>query len=617
MTALHLWAACIGGLVLVSCGGEPHAGAAVYAENCAGCHEPTVETRAPPRAELQRLEPEGILRSLEDGSMIRQGVALSARQREAVAAYLGGSPVRRGRPIVVDDSRVACADSLAKPGSAWAPLWSGWGVDETNTRAQSAGAAGLSRDGVRNLTLKWAFGFEGTTLAYSQPAVAGDALYVGSATGVVYALDARRGCVHWRHSTGGAVRSAIIVARLSEAREGAPIVVFGDLHANVYALDAHNGQLVWRTRVDSHPQARITGAPLLHRGRLFVPVSSTEEMAAANPNYPCCTFRGSIVALDPATGRRLWKTHTMAELPRKRGYNNAGAETWGPSGAATWSTPTADDVNGALYLTTGNAYTSGDSVPAATNAIMALDQGTGAIRWIWQATDDDVYTTSCHTPNRANCEDEGPDFDFGGSAILVDLERGRRLLIAAQKSGVVHALDPDATPPRRVWQTNVGSDSLPASVVFGPAAAQGMVFVPYSLVARAPRSSAPEGGLSAIDLRTGRIVWRRESRRSGPCPKPGKCSAAHLAAPTWIPGVVLAGALDGTLRAYDARDGAILWEFDTARPFATVNGVAAHGGAINGAGPVVAGGVVYVNSGFAAIGMPGNVLLAFSVGGRR
>jgi polyvinyl alcohol dehydrogenase (cytochrome) len=604
--------------LLVSCSGESHPGAAVYGESCAGCHEPAVETRAPPRVELQRLDPEVVLRSLEEGSMIRQGALLTAQQRLAVAEYLGGRPISGNARMAEADREVpgTCQDSATRSITSGSQ-WSGWGVDALNSRAQAGSAAGLGRADVGRLRLLWAFGFEGTNLAYSQPAVAGGTLYVGSATGAVYALDARRGCVRWKYSAGAAVRSAMIVASIREGRESPPVVLFGDVQATVYALDAVDGKLIWRARVDSHPQARITGGPLLHRGRLFVPVSSTEEMAAANPNYPCCTFRGSIVALDAATGRTLWKTHTIAEPPRKRGYNGAGAESWGPSGGATWSTPTADDANNALYLTTGNAYTSGDSVPAATNAIMALDQGSGAIRWIWQATGNDIYTNSCHTPNRANCEEEGPDFDFGGSAVLVELERGRRLLIAAQKSGTVHALDPDARPVRVVWQANLGSDSARASVVFGPAVARNSVFVPYSLVALGPRAAVFDGGIAAIDARTGRVVWRREHSKSKSCPAGARCSAAHLAATTWIPDVVLAGALDGQFRAYDARDGTVLWEFDTARSFTTVNGVPARGGSINGPGPVVAGGVVYVNSGFAAIGMPGNVLLAFSVAPER
>jgi polyvinyl alcohol dehydrogenase (cytochrome) len=95
------------------------------------------------------------------------------------------------------------------------------------------------------------------------------------------------------------------------------------------------------------------------------------------------------------------------------------------------------------------------------------------------------------------------------------------------------------------------------------------------------------------------------------------CSPAQSGAVTAIPGVVFSGSLDGHLRAYSAGTGKVQWDVDTAREFKTVNGSSAHGGSMDAGGPVVVGGMVFVNSGYGQWGgMPGNVLLAFSVEGR-
>ena len=84
-----------------------------------------------------------------------------------------------------------------------------------------------------------------------------------------------------------------------------------------------------------------------------------------------------------------------------------------------------------------------------------------------------------------------------------------------------------------------------------------------------------------------------------------------------MPGVVFSGALDGHLRAYDAASGKVVWDVDTTGAHTTVNGVPANGGGMNGPGATVAGGMLFVSSGYGSIGfMPGNVLLAFSVDGR-
>src|SRR5262249_51752487 len=152
-------------------------------------------------------------------------------------------------------------------------------------------APGLTAEQVPTLTLKWAFGLPNATSAYSQPAVVGGRVYVGSDTGVVYALDAASGCVYWSHEAKAGGRTAISVGPVARG-EARYAVFFGDIAANAYAVDAETGKGLWTVHVDPHPLARITGAPTLHGGRLYVPVASMEEAVGSNPQYGCCTFRG-------------------------------------------------------------------------------------------------------------------------------------------------------------------------------------------------------------------------------------------------------------------------------------------------------------------------------------
>src|SRR6185436_558231 len=210
----------------------------------------------------------------------------------------------------------------AKPAfnPATGPRWSGWGNDLMNSRMQTAENAGLRSTQIQNLQLKWAFGFPNGSSAYGQPTIAGGRVYVGSDNGFVYALDAATGCVYWSFQSSGGVRTAISLGRAG-ARFAA---YFGDVKANVYAVDAETGALLWKKSAESHPLARVTGAPALYNGRLYVPVASFEEGSGPNPKYECCTFRGSVVAYDAATGEQVWKTYTIPERPRPTKKNSIG-----------------------------------------------------------------------------------------------------------------------------------------------------------------------------------------------------------------------------------------------------------------------------------------------------
>jgi polyvinyl alcohol dehydrogenase (cytochrome) len=394
-------------------------------------------------------------------------------------------------------------------------------------------------------------------------------------------------------------------------------VYFGDVRANAYALNATTGALVWKTKVEDHPAARVTGTPSLSSGILYVPVSSIEEVTGSRPSYECCTFRGSVVALDAATGRQIWKAYTIAEAPHPTSKNAAGTQLHGPSGAPVWSSPTIDVQRQALYVATGNSYS---NPPADTSdSILAFDLQTGRMLWRRQATPKDSYVVACYGADKTNCpEDHGPDHDFGQSPILVTLRDGKRALVIGQKSGVVHAFDPDREG-EALWETRTGTGGPLGGSEWGSAADQDRIYVANSDV-RFLRDGtrrldpAAGGGLFALNLSDGKITMQVPPI---PCGGRDQCSPALSAAVTVIPGVVFSGGVSGYLRAYATDDARPLWEFDTARDYATVNGVSGHGGAIDGPGPVIVDGMLYVNSGYAQwSGIPGNVLLAFRVGDR-
>jgi polyvinyl alcohol dehydrogenase (cytochrome) len=586
-------------------GQTPNA-AAIYKERCASCHDagPGAEaTRAPARDVLRSRTAPQIFATLEPGgSMAANAIGLSTAEKHAVAAFLAGASATTGSDPAVG----LCAAGAALPDPASLPAWNGWGNDASNSRFQNAKAAGLAAADVPKLTLKWAFGFPGASVASGQPTVAAGRVFVGNVNGMVYSLDAKTGCTHWTFKADGGVRTAISVVRL--AIDGTPrtIAMFGDIRANAYAIDAQSGTTIWKTKVDDHAMARITGAPSYHNGRLYVPVASIEEVAGARPNYECCTFRGSVVALDAATGKQVWKTYTMEE-PKMVGKNSAGTPQWKPAGAAIWTSPTIDAAKNAIYVATGNAYTT--PAAATSDAVIALDMTTGAIRWVQQVTPNDTFVIGCK-PGVAPCADEvGPDFDFGNSPILRTLPGGRRVLSLGQKSGMVFGLAPDENG-KVLWQYRAGKGSMLGGIEWGSAADDQNIYVPVSDVL-APSEQA--GGLHAVRLATGERVWHTPAPPLS-CTVGAGCTGAQSAPVSVMPGVVFSGSIDGHFRAYSTTDGKIIWDVNTMQPFETVNGVKAQGGSLDAAGPVIAGGMVYTNSGYGQWrGKPGNVLLAFGL----
>lgn len=578
-----------------------------FEQKCASCHvKPEAGSRAPSREQLQGQPPETILAAMTTGGMAPMATGLTEAQMRAIAEYVSG---RNFGTAAAGDAAMMKNQCAAKPlGNALeGPAWNGWGVDQANTRFQPSAAAGLTAATVPNLTLKWAFGFPEGRQAFGQPTVVGGRIYVGSDNGFVYSLDAATGCVYWSYRAKASVRTAITVAPI-QAGASRFAVFFGDTKANVYAVDAETAALIWTRNADSHPVARITGAPAFHEGRLYVPVSSIEEALGGNPNYQCCSFRGSVIAYDAATGEQRWQSFTISEAAVPMRKTSTGTQLWGPAGAAVWSAPTIDPERGRIYLSTSNGYT----YPAVntTDAVMALDLASGKRLWTRQLTPNDAYVIGCG-PNAKSetCPQEtGPDFAVGTSPILRSLPGGRRILAVGQKSGLAWGIDPDDGTV--VWQHRVGQGTALGGIEWGGAADDRLVYYPNADGLLGMKAA---GGLVAIRLATGEREWWAPPIAT--CPDQNmKCIPAQSAAASAIPGVVFSGATDGMMRAYNASDGKVLWEFATAREFETVNGVTARGGSINGPGATIVGGMVYTNSGYGNFGqMAGNVLLAFGV----
>jgi polyvinyl alcohol dehydrogenase (cytochrome) len=576
-----------------------NAGIFAFTSNCASCHD-SGKGGAPDRYALNRRTPEEVLAKIGNGTHAEYAKGLAEFQKRVVAVYVGGRPL--GAAAAGDASTMKNVCQGAAPFNPFkGSEWNGWGVDNANTRFQ--GSPGFSAADTPKLTLKWAFGFPYGNSSYGQPSVVGGRVFVGSDTGFVYSIDAKSGCVHWSYRASAGVRTAPTVGPGSGNNRY--LLYFGDIKANVYAINAETGAPVWKERLDTHPVARVTGAPKLAAGRLYVPLSSLEESGAGNPSYPCCTFRGGIAAYDALTGRQIWKSFTVAGEPKAKKVTSKGTPLWAPAGAGVWSTPSVDLQRRMVYVATGNGYT--EPADEASDAVIAYDIDTGKRLWVKQVMAADAYVRDCPGIYRPNvptenksetCPDDlGPDMDFGNAPILRTLPNGRSFIVIGQKDGHAWGLDPD-TKGAIVWsrQLGLGFEGGGGGMMWGSAADNRFAYFPIT-------RTDERLGLAAVGLATGELAWRATPAAGGGAPV------------TAMPGVVFFGSTAGTMYAYSTIDGKAIWTFDTAREFDTVNGVPARGGNINAAGPVVADGMLFVPSGYSDLGggVRGNVLLAFGV----
>jgi polyvinyl alcohol dehydrogenase (cytochrome) len=579
-----------------SAGLYPISGEPIFKAKCAGCHEPAVD-RAPTKQELEARSPEEVYDALTGGAMRTIGASMSPAEIYGVVRFLTGKSPTPQTAQGPDPN--LCAKS--GPIQAAGPQWNGWGRDPINSRYQPK--PGFAAADIPRLKVKWAFAYPGTK--NTEPLIFGDRVYVASLGGKLYSLDAGSGCVHWRYDFRGGARASMTVAPFAGAPSKYALYV-GDDRMFVRALDAGSGKELWTARVDDHRVGRITGSPALHDGVLYVPLSASEESQGNVGAYGCCTFIGTVVALDARTGKTLWKQAILPGKPQPTRKNPAGTQMYGPAGGAIWSAPTIDAKRGQLFVATGDSYTEVEH--PTSDAVLAMDLKSGKIRWANQVLANDNFMSG--TIN-GPLGQRGPDYDFGSSPMLVTVG-GRELVITGNKSSIVYAMDP--ATGKTVWQTpKLGSGGAGGGVEWGTAFDGKLVF---AALADNPARGRP--GLAALDAASGKLLWQVDAPKGLPCNVPsGRCSPAYSQAVTAIPGAVFAGGQDGRLRAYAAADGKLLWEVDTTAPRDTVNGVkGAPGGYLDMGGPTIAGGMLFVHSGYNGSAGAANLLLAYTVDGK-
>ena len=609
--------------------------------HCTGCHGNIAE--APPVDILKKLTPEKIYEVISTGSMKGQAAHLKDDEKVAIAEALGGR--KMGKSVSGDASTMSnrCPADLASKSAPSAASWNGWSPDpENNTRFQTVGAAKMTPASVARLQLKWAFGLPVTTSAYSQPVVVGGKLFIGSDSGYFYALDPSTGCVHWSFRANAGIRSTPMIGPV-QAGSSQAAAFFGDIRGNVYAVDVSHGDLLWSVPVDSHPLSRITAGVRVYDGRVYVAVASLEEPEAGSFTYKCCTFRGIVAALDATTGKQIWKYYTLP--PATPQVTSTGIKFMGPSGAGVWGPVTIDTKRRAVYFSTGNAFSDPDV--GGADAVMAVHMDTGKSLWTRQVLRGDVRSSgNCAAvtalmklpadyprgvnrrpvgdappaaepqsagqaggrgrggtvrtrkevgyPENYYCpENRGPDVDFSAGVMLVDLPNGKSLVVAAQKSGVVWAFDPDKNG-ELVWNSDISR----GQVVFGGATDGEKGYF-----------AMRGGALAAVRLSDGVEQWAHWID-----PQPSMQNHRGIsAAVSLIPGAIFTAGLDGMVHAYSTFDGRPIWQYDTTQKVQTVNGVEGKGGSIGSAGVTIVDGMAFVTSGYIGFqgGQPGNLLLAF------
>ena len=576
-------------------------GKVLFANTCRACHGNPAFPKAPTLEALMNVQPRSILNTLDNGKMRQQAKALSEKQREAVAQYISHKLLKETLM-----PKEAYTTFSFKGGNKLYDC-SGWGGNLAATNYRTAAQSGITRDNIDSLQLKWAFAFPDASEMRSKPSVAGDWLITGnSQSGDVYALNRFTGKLGWHVTASNGIRSGIVVVKQGDSYTA----YFADAAANVYAVDVRKGKILWSAKAGTGSMPLNTGTLAVYGGKVFVPLSSFEVVAAADSNYNCCSTSGAVRALDSKTGKLLWYHRVVTDRATARSAKKNGKPFYGPSGAPVWSSPTIDLKRNLLYIGTGENY----SFPTTntSDAIQAINMSTGKLVWNFQATEGDAWNIAC--PVIVNCPGtKGRDLDFGMAPILVTGKDGKQRLLAGQKSGVVYALDPQNG--KVLWKTRIGKGGALGGIHWGMAADSENVYAAnadniYGLNLDDTTIKASPG-IYALDIESGKVAW------STPVP-PVKDVAQYLsvnsAAPLVVPGIVFAGSNDGHLRAYATEDGHIIWDYNTAQKFQTVNGVEGNGGSIDSSSPLVTDGMLYVNSGYASFGeKPGNVLLAFTV----
>lgn len=563
----------------------------VYQKHCADCHQDT-KLRAPSLGTIKKMSENGIRQALTMGVMKEHSRNIDNIDFDKLLLFLSSQ-----KNNIIETQINECFEPFPTHSEV---LWSNWGNGLSNQRVQVKSS--LNPQNINKLELKWAFGFKDSIRIRSQPLVTENTIYIGSQSGHVYALSLDTGCEWWSFKADAEVRGAIT---LSDDKKS---ILFTDFAANVYRLNSLNGEIEWKKNVATHPLTTITGSIAVTQNSVLIPLSSTEVVSAIDPNYMCCTFRGGLIALNTSNGNERWKMHTVPE-PKKTGYNSNKISSWGPSGAPVWSTPTIDQERGLVYIGVGQNY----SHPATelSDAIIAIEIESGRVVWHKQTLSGDVWNAACVT-NRINCPgDYGPDYDIGASIILI--EGDKDMLIAGQKSGMVFAMDPDDRGSI-IWQKRVGRGGKKGGIHWGMTIDDDSIFIPIAdLPEKIPSQFSPMPGIHALRIKDGSKEWYRPAI---PVCEDEKyhCYPSVSAAPSRVGNMIITGSMNGVIEIISTRDGNLLWSFDTAKQFKTINQISANGGSIDSNGPIIAGNHLIATSGYDIYGqLTGNILLVFSV----
>lgn len=573
-------------------------GQKLFASTCASCHNTNtdnteVKTNAPSTGILAAMTSRTVYSALATGKMKLQAANLTDDQKKAISQFITNQALGE---TVMPKEAFTTFNLQKKPN-----ILSGWGGNLEGTGFQKN--TSITKENVSSLKVKWVFGFPEGTQVRSKPAIIGDWLIVGTQFGEVYAIHKNTGKIGWMYKATAAIRGGIAIAQSSTGLR----IFFADYATNVYALSAA-GKEIWKVRAGIHPQSGNTGTVAVYKNTVFVPLTSFEVASAGNPNYACCTSSGELVALNTTNGQLQWRHRVIAEEPKEVGKKTNGQPFYGPSGAIVWCSPTIDTKRNLIYLGTGENYTA----PATntSDAIQAIDISTGKLKWNFQATSHDTWNSAC--PGNPNCPEKiGPDFDFGMAPLLVKKEDGQDILVVGQKSGVVHALE--SATGKVIWQKRVGKGGMLGGIHWGMATDGKKVYVANAdniyTIDKKDSTLKPSPGIYALNLTNGAVAWKTPTP-----PAKGRYTEANSATPLVTSDLVFAGALDGFIRAYDAENGTIMWQFDTLKSFETSNGIPGKGGSLDGASPTIVGDMLFVNSGYGLWGeIAGNVLIAFEL----
>lgn len=649
---------------------ENHPGRQIYGEYCAQCHDNNNEAGAPTLESLRTLNSGTIRYALELGYMKYEARNVPKDDLEQLIQWLPRNESNNDAWI----EQASCTIKKRRVNLDGAPRTATtFGLGPKNQRNQTADEVGLSKADMPNLELAWSVAFPNTPTMRSQPVIVGDTLFIATTDAArLYALDAETGCVKWFYKSDMTLRSSLSFAEATDTSPAA--IILGDAAARVHAVNAQTGEELWVTNAALNEFNRITGAPVVLGDRVFAPLSAIEVNYTQYDDYECCKGQGAIIALDLATGEKLWTGRTMPEAqPVLTG--RTGTQQWGPSGAIIWSTPAIDEKRNVLYAGTGE----NTSWPATetSDAVVAYNLDTGEREWSFQATSSDIWNYACFR-GAANCDFPGeyhsPDFDFGGSALIAKNSSGRDLIVIGQKSGVVWAIDPDTH--QQVWSNRIGRGSASGGIHWGIAFDGERIYAPINDRPGGANDHPAWGpGIHALDVNTGASLWTykpsvadcgadtptghafklpsdlaqtnitapmapiqpnvwnswtpAETNSAPPeipvqtMPlqtdedgRPVQCRLGMSPAPLVVDGAVVTGTTGGMLRIFDGETGDVLFEYQTNRPYETINPVPGHGGGLDSHPYVAANGTLYVQSGYARFGEPpGNVLLAFRPNG--